>query len=380
MGKMDLSSWGWFVIGDLMTKLELKIKKEDFDKRTDTSLEQTNEFSLPLVNAKDGNNGIMYYGREEDFESETMCLDIVQNGAIATGNVYAQPQKVGVLWDAYLIKPKANISELALLFLSRVVQNSIKSKYGYNDKAIWDKVKDDTIPLPKDKMGKPDWEYMEQFMRQIRNITQKNIDCIARGLKQSCRKKIHTTTWRRFHLYDDDLFTIDSGTKLDKIKMTDNNPSVNFVGRANFNNGVTDFIDEIEGLKPYKAGCLTISLGGEYLGSCFIQEKPFYTSQNVNVLIPKHPMSDYCKRFICTMVFREGRLHYKAFVDELNRHMKTDFTILLPVDSKNRPDWNYMENFMKRLGKEVNNKIDNLFDTDRRGGAKNLIPNNTGTV
>lgn len=57
--------------------------------------------------------------------------------------------------------------------------------------------------------------------------------------------------------------------------MKDNAPSVNFVGRANANNGVTDYIDRIDGLEPYKAGYMTISLGGEYLGSCFIQDKPF---------------------------------------------------------------------------------------------------------
>lgn len=129
--------------------------------------------------------------------------------------------------------------------------------------------------------------------------------------------------------------------------MKDNAPSVNFVGRANANNGVTDYIDRIDGLEPYKAGYMTISLGGEYLGSCFIQDKPFYTSQNVNVLIPKKEMSYYQKQYIATMVFREGRLHYKAFIDELNRHMKTDFTIPLPVKDDESIDWEYMELYMK---------------------------------
>ena len=64
-------------------------------------------------------------------------------------------------------------------------------------------------------------------------------------------------------------------------------PTVNFVGRSSENNGVTAFVDEIEGTEPYKEGNLTVALGGEYLGSCFIQDYPFYTSQNVNVLIPK---------------------------------------------------------------------------------------------
>ena len=47
------------------------------------------------------------------------------------------------------------------------------------------------------------------------------------------------------------------------------------------------------------------------------------------------------------MIFREGRLRYKAFIDELNRHMKTDFSILLPVTSENTPDWDYMERYME---------------------------------
>ena len=135
--------------------------------------------------------------------------------------------------------------------------------------------------------------------------------------------------------------------------MTDYKPSVNFVGRANANNGVTDYIDAIPGLKPYDAGLMTISLGGEYLGSCFVQDKPFYTSQNVNVLIPKRPMSDACKRFIGTVIFRESQLHYKAFSDELNRHMKRDFSILLPALPDDTPDFSYMETYMKGAGKHI---------------------------
>ena len=131
--------------------------------------------------------------------------------------------------------------------------------------------------------------------------------------------------------------------------MTNYNSSVNFVGRANANNGVTDYIDEISGLKPYDAGFMTISLGGEYLGSCFVQDKPFYTSQNVNVLIPKRPMSEACKRFIGTVIFRESQLHYKAFSDELNRHMKLDFSILLPSLPDGTPNFAYMESYMKDI-------------------------------
>ena len=57
------------------------------------------------------------------------------------------------------------------------------------------------------------------------------------------------------------------------------------------------------------------------------------------------------------MIFKEGRLRYKAFVDELNRHMKTDFNILLPVTSDNKPDWDYMEKYMQMIEQKTKNVL-----------------------
>ncbi|MBR2943627.1 MAG: restriction endonuclease [Clostridia bacterium] len=167
MSKIDTTQWKEFEIGKLFYKVELKTKKE-FNKATDVSLIKTEEFSLPLVNAKDGNNGIMYYGRESDFEFEEMCLDIVSDGAVSTGNVYAQPQKTGVLYNAYLIKsyyPK--MSEKCLLFLATIIQKTIKQKYGYENKAGWSKVKDEKIKLPVDIDGNPNFAYMEEYMQNL---------------------------------------------------------------------------------------------------------------------------------------------------------------------------------------------------------------------
>ena len=181
---------------------------------------------------------------------------------------------------------------------------------------------------------------------------------------------IDVSGWKRFHLYDDGMFGIDMGTKMDKAKMKEIHPTVNFIGRANANNGITACVDRIDDIEPYPSGYMTLSLGGEYLGSCFIQPKPFYTSQNVIVLIPNDNMTDNVKRFIATMIFRESRSKYKAFVDELNRHIKTDFSVPLPVTSTGEPDWQYMENYMKVVMEESEKSIENLKKADN---AKHLI-------
>lgn len=181
--------------------------------------------------------------------------------------------------------------------------------------------------------------------------------------------KIDLGKWKKFHLYDENLFTIDSGSKLDKSKMTTENPTVLFVGRAYPNNGIIDVVDEIAGLPPYDAGNLTLSLGGE-LGACFVQDKPFYTSQNTIVLKPNRNISKSVKQFIATSIFRESKSRYKPFVDELNRHVKTDFSFYLPCTQNGDPDFEYMELYMENIKNKVYRSIKNLDTIDKKQAKK----------
>ena len=179
---VDTESWAEFKVGDLFEKLDLKCKKTDFQKNNDLSKIKTDEFNLPLVNAKQGNNGIMYYGREEDWEYAKMTIDIVSNGAVSAGNVYHQPDKTGVLYDAYLIKPlKKDITENHLIFLATVIESYVKHKYSYENKCIWKKLSLDKIQLPIDSTGQPDWDYMESFMKQINQQAQAKLSTLEKG-------------------------------------------------------------------------------------------------------------------------------------------------------------------------------------------------------
>lgn len=173
-----------FKIDDLFKKEKLGWTADrKFDKLKDVSKEETKEFDLPLVNAKDGNNGIMYYGRSSDFSSVDGGIDIVSNGAISTGNVYPQPHKIGVLFDAYIVNLKNGMkNECLLMYLAASIQKSIKPRFGYSNKAVWSKVRKCNVCLPiqTDDSGKPvidasktyspkgyipDWEYIEKYIK-----------------------------------------------------------------------------------------------------------------------------------------------------------------------------------------------------------------------
>lgn len=318
--------------------------------------------TTPYVTASAFNNGVFGY-------IDASGYDIIPGHCILVGGktftiTYQKKDFVSNDSHNFTIRVRgANISELSYLFLTTMIYEYFGQKYSWNDAVTKSRLLAESIPLPTDTNGNPDWLYMENYMKKIMSESAASLS-ILENIKQvdDEKHKIDTSRWGTFHLYDDCLFDIDMGTKLDKAKMTSINPSVNFVGRANTNNGITDRVDLINGLPPYLAGNMTLSLGGEYLGSCFIQPDQFYTSQNVVVLIPKHEMSDNVKQFISVMVFREGRLHYKAFVEELNKHIKTDFVIRLPVTNDGEPDWQYMEDYMQDMMQAAENNINALSD------------------
>ena len=183
---------------------------------------------------------------------------------------------------------------------------------------------------------------------------------------------IDTSTWKEFHLYD--IFDIDMGNKMDRGKMSDG--TIAFVGRTANNNGINARVGKVIDhekygtVEPYEKGCITLALGGS-IGSCFIQEEPFYTSQNVAILMPKTSHSDYALRFI-TSVITHSVLHgkYEAFTEELNKHIKTDFVVSLPATSDGQPDWDYMESYMKAVMEESEKSLENLRKAD---DTKHLI-------
>lgn len=347
MAKIDTSRWKEFKLTDIFRMNNTK------------SIVQKNVVPdsgvVPYVTAQAKNNGVMtYIDCPPEWLDEGQCIMI--GGKTLTFSYQAQAFCSNDSHNiALYIKDVDKASEMRYLFLIAALRRSLYQKYSWGNSISMKTIKDDVFRLPVDSNKNPDWVYMDEYMATVMKESEASLE----SLRQADGEKhaLDVFGWLKFHLYDDGLFDIDMGTKLDRVKMTQVNPDINFVGRANTNNGITARVDGIPGITPYEAGNMTLSLGGEYLGSCFVQPDKFYTSQNVAVLIPQWDMSFSVKQFISTMIFRESRMYYKAFVDELNRHIKTDFSFYLPVDASGKPDWAYMDAYMREV---VNNTKANL--------------------
>lgn len=157
--------------------------------------------------------------------------------------------------------------------------------------------------------------------------------------------KFNTDSWREFNI--NIFFDIEYGNKFDRNKMAEvDDKEIAFISRSASYNGVSTWVDYVEGVEPYAAGCLTVALGGS-LGSTFLQPKPFYTAQNVAVLIPKieykSELTTEILLFIATLIKMECKLRFIAFGRELNTHIKRDFTICLPSTVDWKVDWKELE-------------------------------------
>ncbi|MGL2607171.1 restriction endonuclease subunit S [Helicobacter pylori] len=306
--QLNAIKWGEFRLGDLFEKLDLKFKKKIFNKQKDISKVQTSEFDLPLVNAKNGDNGIMYYGRSSDFESAEMTIDIVNDGAVSTANVYPQPLKTGVLYNAYLIKPKFTPTRETLLFFTPCIYKAIKLKFSYENKASWNKVKNELISLPLKPTAKIqtlediDFDFMEKFIAELEQCRLAELEAYlkATGLENTTLSNDEENalnlfngnhsggvippcglTWQHFKLGD--LFEIEKTLSFNKDALTQGQ-DYDYITRTSQNQGVlqtTGFVNA-ENLNPP----FTWSLGLLQM-DFFYRKKSWYAGQFMRKITPK---------------------------------------------------------------------------------------------
>jgi len=353
---IDVSGWGEFRVGDLFAKLDLKRVKRTFNKAEDISLMQTKEFNLPLVNAKHSNNGIMYYGRKTDWECVAMTIDIVEDGAASTGDVYAQPQKTGVLYNAYLIKPSWNCtSEAVLLYMSCIIQKCVKSHFGYDNKCTWDKVSKEIIKLPITLTGQPDWAYMESFMKRVMEESEKSLENL-RNIERE-KRLIDRRTWREFNI--ENLFDVHPtrAYKINNNKLLDSNGKNPVVANSGYNNGIGGYtnFDCTEG-----AGIITFTdTAAKSSESFFYQNAPFVGYPHVQGMYMKeHKLTEKEGKFIATVL--RATVGKYDFIVKMTRAEILKLVIKLPITSTGEPDWEYMETYMKASLDNSEKKIEAL--------------------
>lgn len=163
--------------------------------------------------------------------------------------------------------------------------------------------------------------------------------------------RIDISKWEPFHISD--LFEVKKGTRLTRADMKDGN--LRFIGASAFDNGITAHIANDSNVHP--ANTITVSYNGS-VGEAFYQNQPFWASDDVNVLYPKFHLNENIALFIIPIIKGAGQ-RYK-FVDKWKKEDMEQALIFLPVVSRGKPDFSYMESFMCRVLAKQNDKLQRL--------------------
>ncbi|MDR0872317.1 MAG: restriction endonuclease subunit S [Prevotellaceae bacterium] len=149
---------------------------------------------------------------------------------------------------------------------------------------------------------------------------------------------METMQWQYFRL--DKIFTIKKGKRLTKADMIDGN--INYIGATDSNNGITAKISNDKYIHP--ANIITVSYNGS-VAEAFYQNKPFWATDDVNVLYPKFTLTPNIAMFLCTIIYKEKyRFNYgRKWKQEIMQKSQ----IKLPINDTQNPDWQWIENYVK---------------------------------
>lgn len=342
---LNIDKWGSFRISDLFPILQN-------GKANQGMLEDGDDCFY--VGAKKDDNGVMLHcAYDESLIQKGNCIIFICNGQGSVG--FANYMDVDFIGTTDIVAGyNEHLNCYNGLFIATILCQE-RPKYSFGRK--WKThLRDTVIKLPRTNDGNPDWVYMEEYIKSLR--------CKPLTTKQPfAAHSLSVQSWKYFYLKD--ICHISMGNKLDYAVMTTEDPTINFVGRSADYQGVAGKVDRIESITPYKAGCISVALGGS-LGSAYVQTEDFYTSQNVAVLEFDSKISVHTKLFITTSIMNECKYKYYPFGRELNTHIRTDFGFALPIQLDENglaiidehkhfssegyiPDWDFMANYIQLL-------------------------------
>lgn len=296
------------------------------------------EGNKPYISSKGIENGVdNFIGNEEDNIREFKnCLTIANSGSV--GAVFYHPYKF-VASDHVTKIERKNLSKYQYLFIATSLEKQIEDKYSYNREITDERLKREKVLLPIDDDGKPDWDFMDKFMKGLEREIKPEVSNIK--FKRQKEIDFNKINWSSFFIEDEfDVFT---GKTISKEKLIEG--KIPRITATEKNNGVALFTEDIND-KDFRVYENFISIS--FLGTVFYHPNQASLDMKIHGLKPKNKtLNKYNALFLVTLL-RDIASKY-SYGYQLSLRLLKRQKIMLPVTKEGNPDWDFMEQYMKRL-------------------------------
>lgn len=320
-----------------------------FDMFTGASISQDkfNVGSIPRITATDTNNGIgLFTERLEDrnYRSFQNFISISFLGSVFYHNYEAS---LDMKIHGLKIKNRELNSNLAQ-FIIVCLKNSLP-KVSYGNQLSSKDLLTKSILLPVDKNGTPDWTFMEEYV-QVKSNQINNTYQLPRQHEITDFRNLDEVEWDEYFI--DEIIDVKSGVRLTKDEQEKGR--IPFIGSSDNHNGVTEFISNTN--SSTSSNILGVNYNGS-VGYAFYHPYKATFSDDVKRLSFKNGKNNqYTLLFLKHIIERQAKKY--AYGYKFNgQRMKRQIVKLPSKSDSGQPDFEFMEQYMKRMENQVIQKV-----------------------
>ena len=346
MSKLTLNSVEWekFRVRDIFEVINSKAYHKENLNFFNKGIEYITRTSL-----NNGVEGVVLKGEYKLNSKNSISLGAENADFFFHENEYITGNKM------YCIR-NMNINKYTGIFLVNIFRNSIKNAgFGFGKGLTGTRFKNRFIKLPIDNNRKPNWKFMEDYIKQeMKEQSQKIVNYYEnKVLKLSFELLDLEVEWKEF-FFTDIFKEIKRGKRLTKANQIEGNTP--YISSTASNNGVDNFISNDKNVRKYKNN-LSIANSGS-VGSCFYHKYEYIASDHITALSCKNADENIYK-FMSTIIKRLKNKY--SFNREINDTRISREKLILPIDKDGNPNWEYMSKFIKKIENEKINSIINYL-------------------
>ena len=170
MNKIDISQWKPFSIEKLFTVV----------KGTRLTKANMRDGDIRFIGASAINNGVTSYIANKEKLHPANTITITYNGSV--GEAFYQDKEFWASDDVNVLYPKFEMNQYTALFIIPLLKSAGR-KYAFIDKWKKETMEKDSIMLPVDKTGNPDFAYMEKYMRNLESAVSSSLTALRSALR-----------------------------------------------------------------------------------------------------------------------------------------------------------------------------------------------------
>ena len=332
---IDTSTWTKFRVSDifvtekhgsgLQVPTGAMISKKDLE-----------DGDIPRVTVSNFNNGITGYYADSDDKNYRTYQNFISVSFL--GTVFYQPDKVSLDMKVHCLKPlDYELNVYSAGYIVSIIRKAI-SNFAYSDQLSSTVLAGLEFALPATSDGEPDWDYMESYMKAVMEESEKSLENLKKA--DDTKHLIDVSGWGEFDVIK--FFTVLSGrAKLSNADIDDGDTPV--YSSNSTNGGIFGYTTKSPDYEVNDENPFYITFG-DHTKAVNIADKSFCVMDNVKVLTSN--ISNYnVLHFIITSWLRNvPDLGYARHWSKAEKAK-----IWLPITSTGKPDWQYMEDYMRNI-------------------------------